>query len=154
MDIIVSKQDYNGHEVWCYRGRLLQQLPDRIVVEAFFDREEMDVRGLVLEKGDRFVETYFTARWYNYYEIYTYLSGVFKGWYCNVSYPAVYQSGQLAYRDLALDLVVFPDSRQVVLDWDEFQALDIPKKDRSNALAALAELQQTFTRRFEERPGL
>jgi hypothetical protein len=149
MDITVIKQDPDGCEIWRYPGRLLQRYPDQIVVEAYFDREDMALGDLVLEKGDRFVETYFLARWYNTYEIYAQRAGNLKGWYCNISYPAVYQPGWIAYRDLALDLIVFPNGRQVVLDWDEFQALDLKPETRTLALEALSELQDKFTRRLK-----
>jgi len=149
MYITIIKGDHNGREVWRYRGRLLQRLVDRIVVEAFFDREDRMLEDLALTKGDRFVETYFTARWYNYFKIYTQPGDLLKGWYCNVSYPAVYQPGRIAYRDLALDLLVFPDGRQVVLDRDEFQALDLNPEIRCQALKALAELQAEFSQRLK-----
>lgn len=149
MHITIIKGDHNGREVWRYHGRLLQRLPDRIVVEAFFEREDRILEGLVLAKGDRFVETYFMARWYNCFEIYTQPGDLLKGWYCNVSYPAVYQPGRIAYRDLALDLLVFPDGRQVVVDWDEFQVLDLEPQIRVQALKALAELQDEFSRRLK-----
>jgi predicted RNA-binding protein associated with RNAse of E/G family len=149
MDITVIKQDPDGREVWRYPGRLLQRYPDRIVVEAYFNREDMALGDLVLEKGDRFVETYFMRRWYNAYEIYAQRNGNLKGWYCNISYPALYQPGWIAYRDLALDLIVFPNGRQVVLDWDEFHALDLKPETRALALEALSELQDKFTRRLK-----
>jgi hypothetical protein len=45
---------------------------------------------------------------------------------------------------LALDLLVFPDGRQIVLDEDEFNALPLSEAERQSALAALAELQALF----------
>ncbi len=37
----------------------------------------------------------------------------------------------LSYVDLALDLLVFPDGRQFVLDEDEFLKLDLSPADRA-----------------------
>ena len=52
--------------------------------------------------------------------------------------------GVVSYRDLALDLLVFPDGKQIVLDEDEFEALQIPQADKDEAIAALRELQLKF----------
>ena len=154
MEITVIKQGYTGREVWRYTGRLIRQRADRIVIEAFFDRPDKTIHGLVLEKGDRFVETYFSLRWYNIYKIYSQANGALKGWYCDICFPAVYQDGIIRYRDLALDLLVLPNGRQVVLDADEFQALNLPPKTRKVALESLAELQGIFARGFRNRPGV
>jgi protein associated with RNAse G/E len=53
----------------------------------------------------------------------------------------------LEYIDLALDLLVFPDGSQRVLDEDEFNALDIPAEFRSAALQGMAELRSVFRNR-------
>jgi uncharacterized protein len=97
-----------------------------------------------LRRGDRFVETYFTERWYNIYEIHAREDDSLRGWYCNIGKPALLDGDCLSYVDLALDLLVFPDGRQVVLDEDEFLELDLPATDRQHALAALDELKHLF----------
>jgi hypothetical protein len=93
-----------------------------------------------LRRGDRFLETYFTDRWYNIYEIHAREDDSLRGWYCNVGKPALLDGDCLSYVDLALDLLVFPDGRQVVLDEDEFLSLELSIADRRQALAALEEL--------------
>jgi hypothetical protein len=47
---------------------------------------------------------------------------------------------------LALDLLVFPDGRQMVLDEDEFAELSISAEKRAKARAALAELRTLFSK--------
>ena len=48
----------------------------------------------------------------------------------------------IAYDDLALDLLVFPDGRQLVLDEDEFESLKLSAADGQNARAGLLELKE------------
>ena len=48
----------------------------------------------------------------------------------------------MSYVDLALDLLVYPDGRQLVLDEDEFQALSLDTATHVKAQAALNELQR------------
>lgn len=138
--IIIHKCDENGHELIAYPGNLLELDDTRIVVEARFNLESRNVGGLWLERGDRFVETYYTDRWYNVFAIYAGEASHFKGWYANVSRPARLQGDQLYADDLALDLLVFPEGRMRVLDEDEFAALTLPVEERALALAALKEM--------------
>jgi len=51
---------------------------------------------------------------------------------------------RLSYVDLALDLWVTLDRQQVVLDEDEFAALDLDPDTRSRAQKALDELRLRF----------
>lgn len=143
----VIKRNAAGQEVWRYAGTLLEQRDDAVVLEAFFDREDMLLHGMPLRRGDRFVETYYREHWYNVFEIYDHRDGVLVGWYCNITSPAEIVPGQIAYNDLALDLLVFPDGRQVVLDEDEFSALDLDEATRNQACRSLAELQAWFKAR-------
>ncbi len=149
MKVQIIKQNLQGFKTYRYAGEMVIGEAGRWVVEAFFDRDDLDLFGLRLRKGDRFVESYYPDRWYNIFEIYDWESGERKGWYCNISSPAAFADGQISYRDLALDLLVFADGRQLVLDEDEFAALALSDGERAQALAALRELQG----RFSELPG-
>jgi protein associated with RNAse G/E len=144
MQITVIKQDIHGQETWRYSGRLLHKTSEKIVIEAFFDRQDMAVHGLPLCQGDRFVETYYLDRWYNAFAVHSREDDSVRGWYCNITRPAWFDGQKLSYIDLALDLIVFPDRRQVVVDEADFEALPLSPGDRARARAALAELQSLF----------
>jgi hypothetical protein len=144
--ITVIKRNILGQETYRYSGELLKHEPDHAVLEAFFDREDRIFHGMPLHNGDRFVETYYFDRWYNVFEIYAREDGELRGWYCNVSCPAEIDGEFISYVDLALDLLVFPDGSQIVLDEDEFSQLLLSQQDRERAQAALAELQSLFQR--------
>jgi hypothetical protein len=142
--ITVIKRNISGVETWRYKGQIIHSEPSKIRIEAFFDRDAMDVSGLYLAPGDRFLETYYSNRWYNIFEIFSGNSRIRKGWYCNISKPAEFTESEISFVDLALDLVVFPDGQQLVLDKDEFDSLDIPEYLRRNAILALSDLQNKF----------
>lgn len=144
-NLIVIKENIQRQETWRYPATVLEFIPGGVLLEAFFNRDDTDVHGLVMARGDRFVEAYYSDRWYNIYEVYRRDGGLLKGWYCNVSLPATITPSQIEYVDLALDLLVFPDGRQQVLDEDEFAALPLDQATRAQARAALAELQRLFT---------
>jgi protein associated with RNAse G/E len=150
-EIQIVKLNPRREETWRYTGRILIQENNHIVLEAFFNRDDMNLHGMPLCRGDRFVETYFTDRWYNQFEIFARQTGERRGWYCNITLPADFDGQTLSYVDLALDLLVFPDGRQVVLDEDEFAALDIPDDVRRGAWAALAELQEQLRQQVQPR---
>ena len=143
-DITVLKRDLNGEVTWQYEGRVLKREANNVVLEAFFNREDMPFMGMVLKRGDRFVETFYTDHWYNIFEIFDRDDGKFKGWYCNIGYPAVLEDKTVSYIDLALDLWVAPDGTQTVLDEDEFLAMTINAATRAQAISALEELKQKF----------
>ena len=146
--LTVVKRNLAGEETWRYPGRLLIRAGSRLVVEDFFNRPDLPFMGVVLRSGDRFLETYFTDRWYNIYEIHDRDDDALKGWYCNICRPAVLEAeDRLSYVDLALDLWIAVDGTQTVLDEDEFAVLALGESDRARARQALAELQLAFTRR-------
>jgi protein associated with RNAse G/E len=142
--ISVIKCNLQGEEVWRYTGRILSRTSHGILLEATFDREEVELEGLLLTRGDRFVELYLQKCWYNIYEINDGVDHHLKGWYCNITYPPSISVDSISYVDLALDLVVFPDGHQSVLDREEFAALKLESDDRHKVIAALEELQKCF----------
>jgi len=144
IDITVLKRDLNGEVTWQYRGRILKRESNFVVLEAFFHRDDMSFLDVVLKHDDRFVERFYSDRWYNIFEIYDRDNGKFKGWYCNVSYPAVLEKDTVSYIDLALDLWVATDGTQTVLDEDEFLELPIDVITRAQAVSALEELKRKF----------
>jgi len=138
--IDVIKLNHRGREVFRYPGWVLSRSETSITLEAYFSWGDTPVEGIILQRGDRFVETYFTDRWYNIFEIYAHDTGVLKAYYCNIGTPAQIAGQSVSYRDLALDLLVLPDGRQILLDEDEFQQLNLPADTRQQALAGLAAL--------------
>ena len=143
-EIIVIKRDINGKETWRYTGRVIERHENWLRLEAFFNRDDLPFHGITFGRGDRFIETYYSDRWYNIYEIHDRETDSLKGWYCNVTKPARIEEDRVAYIDLALDLLVYPDKKQLVLDEDEFQQLSIDAETQAQAQAALRELQQIF----------
>ena len=140
----IIKLNPQGRETYRYRGELLQQSQNSITLVAFFDREDTLVEGMLLTRGDRFIETYYTDRWYNIFEIHERGTDALRGWYCNIGLPAQIEGNTLAYVDLALDLLVFTDGRQVILDEGEFNQLDVTADVARQARQELQELQQRF----------
>jgi protein associated with RNAse G/E len=142
--VTVYKLNPAGQVTWQYQGSVLQHTHHAVVVEAYFDRQDMPFQGITLKRRDRFVETFYDNRWYNLFEIYDRDDGQRKGWYCNICHPAVIRDDSISYIDLALDLWVTPDGQQTILDEDEFAGLDLDGKTRTQALAALGSLQSWF----------
>ena len=91
------------------------------------------------------MELYLFDKWFNIYEIYDRDNGLLKAWYCNITRPVRVLGDEIQYDDLALDLLVFPDRRQLALDEDEFIALNLNEADQQNARSALKELQNLFS---------
>jgi len=142
--IVVLKRNLAGQETWRYEAKVLQVSPNAVLLVAGFNRPEMMFHGILLGQGDPFVEIYLNDRWYNIYEIHDKADGRIKGWYCNISLPAVFEDDSISYVDLALDLLVYPDGHMLVLDEDEFAELNLDETRQEGARRALDELKGWF----------
>jgi predicted RNA-binding protein associated with RNAse of E/G family len=120
-----------------YEGVLLLHEPEHLLVHARWERNAMDLGYVVFAPGDHFLEHYYTARWYNIFEVRSEAGGL-KGWYCNITRPALLQDGLVISEDLELDLFVTPDRRQLLrLDQQEFEALALDVSEPDAYVAAL-----------------
>ncbi len=140
----VLKKNLAGQVVFQYEGEVLKREEHAITLEAFFGREDMVLMNVVLKRGDRFVETFYTDRWYNIFEIYDRDDKTLKGWYCNIGKPAVIEDQAVSYVDLALDLWVAPNGMQTVLDEDELDKLNLDDEIKQMVYLGLQELQTRF----------
>jgi len=142
--IKVQKKNPAGEVTYQYEGKLLSRNENSIVLEALFDRKDMPFQDVVFKTGDRFVEYYYSDRWYNIFEIYDRDDGRIKGWYCNVGMPAVIEDEVVSYVDLALDLWVSSNGEQTVLDEEEFEELRLNDELRAAAQKGLDNLRKHF----------
>lgn len=139
-ELIVYKLDHLGREVWQYPARVLARDDTSIRLEAFFNRDDLDLGFTVFRRGDRFVETFYSDRWYNVFAVYDRDSGALKGWYCNLCRPAKLSDTAVRCDDLALDVWVSPDGDMMELDVDEFDALGLSEGEQAAAERGRREL--------------
>lgn len=140
----VLKKNLAGEVTWQYEGTALRRDENSVTLEALFNRDDIPFMDVVLKRDDRFVETFYSDKWYNIFAIYDRDDGRLKGWYCNIAKPAVIEDGSVSYVDLALDLWVSADGKQTVLDEDELERLGLDDESKRNALDGLRELQALF----------
>lgn len=138
--LIVVKLNLQREETWRYEGRILKKDQQGALVEAFFNREDLPFHAITLRQNDRFLERYFYHRWYNIFEIHDRETDHLKGWYCNITQPAEFSPGKIAYVDLALDLLVYPTGEYLILDEEEFAELTLDPASRQKARQGLQEL--------------
>lgn len=126
--LTVIKLGHDGREVARYPGMTIPSPPGWVAARAEWVFERMDLGYLIFDPNDIFLEYFSLTRPYNAFALYT-VSGTFKGWYCNVTHPSWLEDGTLYWHDLYLDLIVYPDGRQLVLDEDELKASGIAESD-------------------------
>ncbi|GHB53287.1 hypothetical protein GCM10010377_50400 [Streptomyces viridiviolaceus] len=126
-----------------YESALLHDDGTRIAVRAPWAGEGVRDFGFVrFEAGDVFTEYYWRDRWYSVKEVRA-GSGALKGWYCDVTRPAVRTGAELVVEDLDLDLWRSADGTDVRrLDEDEFAESGLAERDPGAAAAAVAALDE------------
>ncbi|MVO89601.1 DUF402 domain-containing protein [Streptomyces sp. p1417] len=124
-----------------YPARLLADDGTRVTVRAPWAGAGVRDFGFVrFEPGDVFVEHFWRDRWYAVKEVHA-PDGTFKGWYCDVTRPAVREGAVVTVEDLDLDLWCSADGSTVLrLDEDEFAASSLPAADPAAARSARAAL--------------
>jgi hypothetical protein len=126
-----------------YAATLLHDDGTRLAVRAPWAGDGVRDFGFVrFEAGDVFTEYYWRDRWYAVKEVRT-AAGVLKGWYCDVTRPAVLTGAELVVEDLDLDLWRSADGTDVRrLDEDEFAGSGLADRDPGAAAAAVAALDE------------
>lgn len=141
--ITVVKQNPRGEPKIQYQGEILERLASGVIIQAYWSQTTKNLGYTTFEPGDRFIEYYYTNRWYNIFDIAD-ANGVRKGWYCNVAEPAVLFDERIEQIDLLLDVWVSPLGAIRILDEDEFAAdtmlTDEQRSGAKQGLQALLEL--------------
>jgi hypothetical protein len=124
-----------------YPAELLHDDGTRIAVRAPWAGAGVRDFGFVrFEPGDVFTEYFWRDRWYAVKEVRA-GDGTVKGWYCDITRPAVRTGAELVVEDLDLDLWRSADGSDVRrLDEDEFAASGLTEADPGAASAAVAAL--------------
>ena len=142
----IIKNDCLGNSVWEYDGKIIEQTASALLLEAKFNRSDLIFNGVFLREGDRFLELYPIGKWFNVYELHDKDNDEIKGWYCNITRPVRFDDEKISYDDLALDLLVYPDRKILVLDEDEFRSLSLNPIETLNAKKGLEQLKEMFSR--------
>ncbi|MEU0088434.1 DUF402 domain-containing protein [Streptomyces sp. NPDC006274] len=128
-----------------YPAELLGDDGDRLAVRAPWAGSGVRDFGFVrFEPGDVFTEYYWRDRWYSVKEVRA-GDGTLKGWYCDITRPAVLaeDGGELSVEDLDLDLWVSADGTEILrLDEDEFEESGLAVRDPEAAAAAVRALDE------------
>ena len=132
-----------GRTKIAYPAGLIRDDGTRITVRAPWAAPGPRDFGFVrFEPGDVFIEHFWRDRWFAVKEVRT-GGGAPKGWYCDVTRPAVLREGNLLVEDLDLDLWVSADGACVLrLDEDEFAESGLAARDPEAAGAALRALDE------------
>ncbi|MFB7396749.1 DUF402 domain-containing protein [Streptomyces sp. NPDC056191] len=126
-----------------YPAEVLTEDGARLSVRAQWAADGVRDFGFVrFEPGDVFVEHYWSDRWFTVKEVWS-ADGALKGWYCDITRPAVIDGSEVVIEDLDLDLWVSADGSEVLrLDEDEFAASGLTASDPEAAACAVVALDE------------
>ncbi|MEE1752462.1 DUF402 domain-containing protein [Streptomyces sp. SP18CS02] len=124
-----------------YPAEVVADDGDRLTVRAPWAAEGVRDFGFVrFEPGDVFTEHYWRDRWYAVKEVRS-ADATLKGWYCDITRPAVVDGGEVLVEDLDLDLWVSADGSRILrLDEDEFRDSGLAERDPEAAARAVGAL--------------
>lgn len=148
-----------------YPVTVMRWRPCHVIVSGVFG-PEVEGRSPIFRPGDRTAEFFWSKRWWNVIAGYRPDSGALTGYYCNVAKTPRWHAGAdptIAYTDLDLDIIVFPDGRIELHDEDEFvdyaarfsypqRTIDRARQTADEIIAAVERRAHPF--RFESLPAL
>lgn len=140
--MLIHKRSATGEVQITYPGTAISRTAREIVLRAFWEHAERDLGYTVFAPGDRFTEYFYADQWFNVMRVDAAATHTLRGWYCNITRPAIITADAVTYDDLWLDLWVGADGTQMVLDADEFTAAVLDDATRAGAAAGLAEVQR------------
>ena len=149
--INIEKHNHHGEFVLAYPGEIVEQGETWVCLRAVFDRSESNLGFVIFRRGDVFYEWFFSNQWYNIFQVHEGDSQTLKGWYCNITRPAHIDADRVYSDDLELDVFVMPNGTIILLDEEEFAALNLNTDERMAALRAIQDIRQrvsTHTRPF------
>lgn len=147
--ITVIKYTPRGEKSLQYPAQILARLENGVMLDACWTGPRRDLGYTIFEPGDRFVEYFYTDRWFNIFAISS-IDGRRKGWYCNIAAPAQVSETYVEQVDLLLDVWVSPAGQPLLLDEDEFAAdTTLTDFQRRGATAGLQELLALIAQRRE-----
>ncbi|MEU5889261.1 DUF402 domain-containing protein [Streptomyces sp. NPDC047461] len=140
LDVVLVKA---GRTKIRYPAELVGDDGNHVTVRAAWAGDGVRDFGFVrFEPGDVFTEHYWRDRWYAVKEVRA-GDGTLKGWYCDVTRPAVRSGAELVVEDLDLDLWRSADGTDVLrLDEDEFAESGLAARDPEAAGAAVTALDE------------
>ncbi|MEU6376177.1 DUF402 domain-containing protein [Streptomyces sp. NPDC046909] len=144
LDVVLVKA---GRTKIRYPAELIADDGNHITVRAAWAGEGVRDFGFVrFEPGDVFTEHYWRDRWYAVKEVRA-ADGTLKGWYCDITRPAVVDGAEVVVEDLDLDLWRSADGTDVRrLDEDEFAESGLARTDPEAADAAMTALDELEAR--------
>jgi uncharacterized protein len=146
-EIRVQKLDHRGGVVFEYSGDIVTRGETWVCLQAHFNRDDIDAGAVVFRRGDLMTEWFYSDRWYNIFRIQDVGDGRLKGWYCNITRPAVITQHTVAAEDLALDVFVTPSGEMILWDEDEFAALDLASDEQAQVWASIEALRGEVKKR-------
>ena len=142
MSFTIYKLNHQGEEELSYTGDVLEREKTYVCVRAVFGFETMDLGYVILKKGDIFTEWFYTERWFNVFKVADVDTGQLKGYYCNLTRPAIISANAVKADDLALDIFVQPDGTLLILDEDDYEDLPLTETERHQVQQAINEIKQ------------
>jgi uncharacterized protein len=148
--LTIFKLNERGEEVYQYNAQVVEKAPNFVCVRAAWGGKynELKREFLVFRRGDLLTEWHYSDRWYNIFRVQEGSRGPLKGFYCNITRPAMISEEVVTAEDIALDVLVSPSGEVILTDEDEYEAMPLSAEDRQQAMNAVEEIKRLVAQRL------
>lgn len=118
--LTVHAKKYDGRVRKTWSGAVTTVSDTLIVLIAKFEAAVQHNDLGFIDAGTVSFEHFWTDRWYNVFRFHR-PGGELLAFYVNIAMPAQIETKTLSYIDLDVDVILWPDGKIEVLDWDDFE---------------------------------
>lgn len=149
MNIITVKAKKLGtgdYRTW--KAHLVSEQPDYWLLKGQFEKEIKHPFLNVIRRGTVSYEYFWKNRWFSIFRFHE-PDGSLRNFYCNINTPPVFDTNEISYTDLDIDIIVLPDFSYEILDLEEFEknSTDYAQEIIEKAHEALEELKEMIRKR-------
>lgn len=119
-NVLINSRKIDGEICKSWNAELLKVENSLLIFRGVFDREIKHRHLGIIRRGTISYEFYWLDKWYNVFKFYE-PDKSFRNFYCNINMPPKFENDVLDYVDLDIDVIVWSDFSQKILDIDDFE---------------------------------
>ena len=147
--ITVNSRKFDGSISRTWHCQPVEITTDSVVLVGQFEKDVVHPDLGTISAGTISYEFFWPRRWYNVFRFHQ-PDGSIRNYYFNISMPYSFESGQLDFIDMDIDVIVWPDGTLQVVDLDEFEKNKVKYQFPENVVATAKQTLGEITRSIRD----